>query len=58
MSNSLTLARLTDQGQASEDEMKECDDRMLQSPRGVVAEVLETAVVHEWPRGIVHTVPL
>ena len=38
--------------------MKEGDDRMLQSPRRVVIEILEAGVIHEGPRGIVHLLPV
>ena len=48
----------TYESQASEDQMKESDDRMLQSPRRIVIEILEAGVIHEGPRWIVHLLPV
>ena len=47
----------TYESQASEDQMKEGDDRILQSPSRVVIKILEAGVIHEGPRGIVHPFP-
>ena len=44
----------TYQSQAPEDQMKEGDDWMLQSPRRVVTKILEVGVIHERTGRIVH----
>ena len=43
----MLMTIFTYKSQAPEDQMKEGDHWMLQSPRRVVAKILEVGVVHE-----------